>query len=93
VFNSPGGYGRRNAPPYSLVACVNLTGEAEAAVLTLKLYPIVTDNQRTNFQSRPVNEQEISDVAQLLRDHSPSVPAQVFEWKGDHLGYFFEIPV
>lgn len=93
VFNSPGGYGRRNAPPYSLVACVNLAGEAEAVALTLKLYPIVTDNQRTNFQSRPVNEQEISDVAQLLRDHSPSVPAQVFEWKGDHLGYFFEIPV
>lgn len=93
VFNSPGGYGRRNAPPFSLIACMNLKEEAGAISFQLKLYPIMTDNQKTSFQSRPVNEQEISDVAQLLRNHSPCVPAQTFEWKSDRLGYYFELPI
>jgi poly-gamma-glutamate capsule biosynthesis protein CapA/YwtB (metallophosphatase superfamily) len=92
VFNSPGGYGRRNAPPYSLIARLNLTAENATISLKINLYPILTDNQQTSFQSRPVNEQEISDVAQLLRNQSSLIPAQIFEWKNDHLGYFFEIP-
>lgn len=93
VFNSPGGYSRYNAPPYSLIACVDLSTEAGLISLKFKLYPILTDNQQTNFQSRPVNEQEMSVVAQLLKNHSPSVPTHIFKWKSDHFGYFFELPI
>ena len=93
IFNSPGGYSRRKAPPYSLIACINLIAEAEAITIKLKLYPIMTDNLQTAFQSRPVNEQEMSEVAQLLRNHSLSTPIEMFDWKSDLFGYFFEIPI
>lgn len=53
----------------------------------------MTDNLQTAFQSRPVNEQEMSEVAQLLRNHSLSTPIEMFDWKSDLFGYFFEIPI
>ncbi|MDR4653267.1 MAG: CapA family protein [Nitrosomonas sp.] len=91
VFNSYGGYGKHNAPPYSLIACLNLQEKAGVISSVLKLYPILTDNQRTAYQSRPVNETEITEVAELLLRHSPSVPNETFKWKYDYFGYYFEL--
>ncbi|MCC7135694.1 MAG: CapA family protein [Nitrosomonas sp.] len=91
VFNSHGGYGKHNAPPYSLIACLSLQAKAGVISSLLKLYPILTDNQRTAYQSRPVNEAEITEVAELLQHHSPSVPNEIFKWKHDYFGYYFEL--
>ena len=76
-----------------MIACINLIAEAEVITIKLKLYPIMSDNLQTAFQSRPVNEQEMSEVAQLLRNHSLSTPIEMFDWKSDLFGYFFEIPI
>ncbi len=93
VFNSPGGYSKYNAPPYSMIACMSMKAEAETISIQLKLYPILTDNQQTGFQSRPVNEQEIVDVAQLMQSHSMSVPIETFESSHDRFGYHFKLPI
>lgn len=93
VFNSPGRYSKRNAPPYGLIACMSMKAEAETISTQLRLYPIFTDNKRTKFQSRPVNEKEILEVAQLLQDHSPFVPIETFGSKRDRFGYYFELPM
>ncbi|WP_292994623.1 CapA family protein [Nitrosomonas sp.] len=93
VFNSPGGYSKHNAPPYSLIACMRIKAEAEAISIELRLYPILTDNQLTDFQSRPVNEQEIIEIVQLMQSHSASVPIETFGLHHDRFGYYFEIPI
>lgn len=93
VFNSRGGYSKHNAPPYGLIACMCMKEKAEAISIHLRLYPILTDNQRTDFQSRPVNEQEISEVIQLMQSHSTSVPTEIFGLHHDRFGYYFELPI
>ncbi len=93
VFNSPGRYSKLEAPPYGLIACMSMKSEAETISIQLRLYPILTHNQKTGFQSRPVNEQEVNEVVRLIKNHSPSVPNEMFELKSDHFGYFFELPI
>lgn len=93
VFNSPGRYAGLNAPPYSLVAHLIMGARAESVSVQIRLYPILTDNKRTAYQSRPVNEQEIVEVARLLETRSASVPAETFEPKRDDFGFYFELPI
>ncbi len=93
VFGAPGRYAVSNAPPYSLAAHLVLKDSHGSLSIRVRLYPLHTDNRQTAFQSRPVNEQEIAEVAQLLRERSTSVPADTFEPKHNSLGFYFELPV
>lgn len=51
LFNSPGRYQKMGVPPYSIM--VRLTVEPEQIIV--RLYPIHTDNRRTNYQNHPVD--------------------------------------
>lgn len=60
VFNSPGRYKKLNALPYSMIVKLNIeegNGEWKAEP---HFYPIVTDNKRTGFNVRPVDEKELN---------------------------------
>jgi poly-gamma-glutamate capsule biosynthesis protein CapA/YwtB (metallophosphatase superfamily) len=85
LFNTRGRYEAMNSPPYSLVARLLLEQAANGVSVTLRLYPIVSDNRLVNFQPRPVTQEEFDTVRALL-DPSLHVAA-------DGLGPFFELAV
>jgi len=58
VFNTPGLYKSKDVPAYSLIT--RLEGDS------IRLYPIFTDNEITNYQSRFVTEDEFNEIAQNL---------------------------
>jgi len=75
VFNSPGRYGDFQAAPYSLIVNMEI-GENEDGTWTVdnKFFPIVTDNQVTNYNVRGVK----MDEAKTLSDHVEEDEHSVF---------------
>lgn len=71
MFNSPGRYQQKKAPPYSLVAQLILQEKDDRLEKTLKLYPILTDNKKTKYQSRFLRQQEFKDAFWLLLNKRP----------------------
>jgi poly-gamma-glutamate capsule biosynthesis protein CapA/YwtB (metallophosphatase superfamily) len=65
-FGSEGEYARRNVPPYSLLARLNCSDRGGKLALSLRLYPIVSDNQKTRFQPRFATIREFRDVNTVL---------------------------
>jgi UDP-N-acetylmuramoyl-tripeptide--D-alanyl-D-alanine ligase len=90
VFNSPGRYKKHNAPPYSVVARLDLARGREGWGGKLRLYPIVSDNRLTGFRPRPVSRLEADTVYRLLRSRPLSVPefATRFVLEQDRRGWF-----
>jgi D-alanine-D-alanine ligase-like ATP-grasp enzyme/poly-gamma-glutamate capsule biosynthesis protein CapA/YwtB (metallophosphatase superfamily) len=72
VFNSPGRYANFSAPPFSLIARIELGVKRNRWSSSLNLYPIVTDNLQTGFHVKPVNEKMLSEVYSLLTIHAPN---------------------
>lgn len=72
VFNSPGRYGKLNAPPFSLVARLDLEQQGGGIAGCLRLYPIVSDNLETGFRPRPVREREALEVYDVLAGRGDS---------------------
>lgn len=78
VFNSPGRYAHFNMHPYSAITHVDVGAEGGVDV---RAYPIVTDNRLTDFQVRPVDEDEARHCAQC-------VLASGWRLQRDGLGWF-----
>lgn len=87
VFNSRGRYSKLNAPPYSLIAKLELEIIDNQLTGQLKLYPIVTDNLATDYRSRPVTKEEFSEVEGLIKQESFTPPPLLMG--SDSCGYFF----
>jgi UDP-N-acetylmuramoyl-tripeptide--D-alanyl-D-alanine ligase/cyanophycin synthetase/poly-gamma-glutamate synthesis protein (capsule biosynthesis protein) len=68
VFNAQGSYSLPGAAPYSLVAKLAF---ASRRGQTLRLYPIFSDNEKTGYQPRFVDDAEFEAVLDLLQSHSP----------------------
>lgn len=78
VFNSPGRYKKLQADPYSAVVKLEIHPD-EGWRITPKIFPIVTDNKSTAYQSRPVSEPELNHVQQLYGQNN----TQLFVDKDD----------
>lgn len=99
MFNSKGRYGRLGAPPFSSVASLRLEILPGSLGKSLRLYPIVTDNRRTDYQTRFVAEDEFHEVVALLRTRSMGI--QDFSGdircgsakSSDTVRYFLEMPL
>lgn len=78
IFPSPGRYKKNKAHPYSLM--VNFDKNH------FKIYPILTDNKLTQYQSRFVNEEQFKEIKSLLM---PTLKNQKTE-KDKH-GYYFKL--
>ncbi len=89
VFGSPGRTEAMGAPPYSVVARVRIRPD-DPSDLAIRLYPIVTDNKRTDYRPRPVTRAEFADVIALLGVHSPDVMAAA-ETGRDRYGRFIDL--
>ena len=62
VFNSNGEYQTRGVPAYGFIVRLRLGGREPQ----IQLLPIFTDNKRTFWQPRPVNESEFADLLNQL---------------------------
>ena len=91
MFNSPGRYKKKNAPPFSLISRLVLTGGGDSGIYgALRVYPIFTDNLLTNYQGRFVNREEFNEIHRMLSDKS-SAFAEFSRAGEDKFGYYFEI--
>jgi poly-gamma-glutamate capsule biosynthesis protein CapA/YwtB (metallophosphatase superfamily) len=91
VFHSPGRYSSRGAPPYGLVARLDLEETAGTPKKTLRLYPIQCDNTVTGFRTRPVNPQEFTEMQALLLRRTDGKSVSGIRAKKDELGFHLEI--
>ncbi|NLI96519.1 MAG: CapA family protein [Synergistaceae bacterium] len=91
VFHSPGRYSSRGAPPYSLVARLELEEKGKTLRKTLRLYPIQCDNTVTGFRTRPVTPGEFAEVQALLLQRTDKRTASGIRTGKDALGTHLEI--
>lgn len=96
VFGSPGRTAAKGAPPYGLIARVQASAAdrddaAAPPALRVALYPIITDNKRTNYRPRFVTGAEFGAVEALLSAHSPDAMAEARRGRDAH-GWFLELP-
>jgi poly-gamma-glutamate capsule biosynthesis protein CapA/YwtB (metallophosphatase superfamily) len=91
MFNSPGRYTKMNAPPYSFITKLLCTIKNDILDIQIRLYPIVTDNKKTNYQSRFTTTSEFQEVCQLL-DRSEGNPIASAKRDTDNLGHFIDLP-
>ena len=66
IFNSNGEYDQRFVPPYSFIARLTITPEND---LSLKLYPIYSNNKETFWQPRFLTEDEFKHCSQMLKQY------------------------
>lgn len=93
VFNSPGRYRDMKAPPYSFVA--RLIFEAGSPGPRLLLYPLLTDNRITGYQTRFVTDSEFREVIHTLRERMTN--CEDFDHEigigKDEFGNFIDMPI
>lgn len=87
MLNSPGRYKMHNAPPYSFIAKLNFKQREGKFVKTLHLYPIVTNNLLTQYQSRFVNSDEFKQICTILEDRCGSPDVKILKKREN--GYYF----
>jgi UDP-N-acetylmuramoyl-tripeptide--D-alanyl-D-alanine ligase len=94
-FGSEGEYARRSMPPYSFLARLNLSDPGGKAALSLRLYPIVSDNQKTRFQPRFVTVGEFREVNTVLEVRNAGLFAapRTVQRDRDEFGWYIELPV
>lgn len=95
MFNSPGRYEKLKAPPYSFVAKMAVSLVNEEFNVSLKLYPIYTNNRQTNYQPRFLDEEEFYELSILLQRKKLSQETQYpnLKRKKDDYGYYIELPI
>jgi poly(3-hydroxybutyrate) depolymerase len=70
LFNARGRYTAHYAPPFSLPLVVDFSTKDGHLQTSLRVYPIVSDNQLTGYQPRFVTETELSAIDALLAEKS-----------------------
>ena len=92
VWNSPGRFSRFGAPPYGLAAALRFRQERDRAAVSLRLYPLLTDNSLSHFQNRPVSAGEFpAALAALTKNYDGAADNLVLET--DRLGHHVEVPI
>lgn len=92
AYNTPGWYDAKKAPPFSLVCRLIFSGES--ANPRRLLYPLLTNNRVTRYQTRFVNDGEFNEVMSLLRQKTndrAGFDLEIGTGK-DEFGYFIEMP-
>lgn len=94
AFNAPGRYEKKEANAYSFLAMLEITENKSNLVMSLRLYPILSDNLKTNYQPRFIVDSEKQEVYDFLKDHSINIrPKRDVEMRKDEVGYFVDINI
>lgn len=73
IFNSEGEYDRHDVPPTSLVGRLRLESGPRGIERSMRLYPIVSNNQVTRFRPRFVSANEFADLVSRLVERCPDL--------------------
>ena len=76
VFLSEGRYEESGYPPYSCAAQLLLADNGGKLRKWLRLYPIHSDNMKTDFQPRPLTDDESGDFINRMLNKSPLLPRE-----------------
>lgn len=89
MFNSVGRYKKLQAPPYSYIATLNIQPNADEYKLSLKLYPIVSNNLITHYQPRFLTDPEFQDFYSVLDNKTnENVNSQSGGFSTDQFGHY-----
>lgn len=70
IFNSPGRYSKvadpKACPPYSVWAMLTVSTSRQRRDVSLKLYPVYSDNSITGYCPAPVTEKDFNEVTAFL---------------------------
>ena len=66
LFNARGRYDANQAPPFSMPLVVDFSLKDGKPQTAMRVYPIMSDNQKTNYQPRFVTSEEMTRVESLL---------------------------
>jgi poly-gamma-glutamate capsule biosynthesis protein CapA/YwtB (metallophosphatase superfamily) len=95
VFNSPGRYGKMGSINASLVARLSLEWSPKMAKpeMSLKLYPILSDNLLTGYQPRPLLHDEASAIKGTLQwlNNTQANIEKALQLTKDSRGYCFQV--
>ena len=92
VFNSPGRYQDNGAWPYSAILILSFSLENNKTNSSFRLYPIITDNLLTNYQTHPVDEKDFNKLMDTLKNKTAD-SGDLFSYliKGkDEFGFYLE---
>ncbi|MCK7597609.1 CapA family protein [Microbulbifer sp. CAU 1566] len=90
VFNSPGRFSRSDVLPYGLISQLCVPKELGESV-QLKLYPIQSNNLKTNYLPDFVEESEFRSVIEYLLAASREQELADISFSKDQYGYFCAI--
>jgi poly-gamma-glutamate capsule biosynthesis protein CapA/YwtB (metallophosphatase superfamily) len=91
MFNSPGRYAQKQALPFSLLARINVEWRDKSITKSLRLFPIMTDNKQTGYQTRYVDPNQFAEILDAIGQRSSGTFQNVVQSgsEGDRL--FFEL--
>ncbi len=90
VFNSPGRFSRSDVLPFGLISQLCLPRERDERIL-LKLYPIQSNNLKTNYLPDFVTENQFQSVIRYILDAAHDQELADIFFSKDQYGYFFAI--
>ncbi len=93
VFNAPGRYSYYGGVPFSFIAELRIRNVKDDKEKHLRLYPIFTDNLKTDYQVRFLDDEEMNECYNILRAKSneKKVFNDDFRLKENGSYRFFEI--
>lgn len=95
MYNPGGRYQKFNVEPFSLITQLSLHESDGNLVRTMKVYPILTDNKITNFQTRFLTEGEFEKAHKLLLEKNSKLREFETDIKTgkDDVGRFMEFGI
>ena len=92
AFNSPGRFEKMKAPPYGLAATLRFRHGPDGVSIVLRLYPLLIDNRKSNYQNRVVSPLEFPEAFAALTKHYDAAPGDLRSGV-DEIGHYVEVPV
>jgi poly-gamma-glutamate capsule biosynthesis protein CapA/YwtB (metallophosphatase superfamily) len=91
LFNTPGRYEAKAPHSYSSLALLNIDLSTGRLAEPIHLYPFQSNNRKTNYQPRPVEEEEFKELFFLLRGRGDYQTFLNVSQEQDKLGHFFSL--
>jgi hypothetical protein len=88
-FNSRGNFGVLNAFPFSGIVSVSLGRRGGRWVGLCRLYPILSDNELTEYRPRPASEAQAVEIWKYLNAQEPDSFSRFFALDCDARGWHF----
>ena len=91
VFNSVGRYTIEGSIPYSFICRLEIGRHQGRIHIQPKLYPIISDNQETNWLPAPASDDQMDQVIAALNARNSELGYKPVERQRDSLGWYVQL--